>query len=91
MLHGNELESSAGKLTFKSADVEIWASLGDKDVTIDVVKSGARVHRVTVSGAVGRMEHSWLAELFSREDKVDLRAISHDAEDYVSNLDIRQG
>ena len=90
MLH-EKIEASAGKLTFKSADLEIWASLDKSDVTIDVIKSGARVHRLTLNDAVGRMEHNWIAELFSREDKVDLGAIVRDAEDYVSNLDIKQG
>lgn len=91
MLNNNYVEPSAGKLTFKSADLEIWASLDQSDVTIDVVKCGARVHRVVLSGAVGRIEHNWLAELFAREDKVDIDAIVRDAEDYVSDLDIRQG
>jgi hypothetical protein len=91
MLHEKNLEATAGKLTFKSADVEIWARLGQRDVTIDVVKSGACVHRLTINDAIGRMEHSWIAEMFAREDKVDLGDIVSDVEDYVSNLDIKQG
>lgn len=91
MLHENTQDHAAGKLTFKSADLEIWARLDQSDATIDVVKCGARVHRFIISGAVGRMEHNWIAELFAREDKVDLGAIVRDAEDYVSGLDIRQG
>ena len=91
-MHHQELSTNpANKLTFKGADLEIRAQLGQKDVTIDVMKGGACVHRLTISDAVAPMEHSWLAELFAREDKVDLGAISRDADDYVSKLDINQG
>lgn len=91
MLHQETVATPAAKLTLNGADLEIRAHLGGKDVTIDVIKAGACVHRLTISDAVAPMEHSWLAELFAREHRVDLGAISRDAEDYVSNLDIRQG
>lgn len=83
--------ATAGKLTLNGIDLEIRASVGQKDVTIDVMKAGACVHRLTISDAAASIEHGWLAELFAREDKIDLGAIARDAEDYVSNLDIRQG
>ena len=91
-MHHQELSTPpAGKLTFQNADLEIRAHLGQSDVTIDVMKAGTCVHRLTLSDAMSPLQHSWLAELFAREDKVDLGAISRDADDYVSKLDINQG
>lgn len=81
----------AGRLTINGADLEIRAQLGQKDVTIDVMKGGACVHRLTISDATAPIEHGWLAELFAREDRVDLGAIARETDDYMSNLDIRQG
>lgn len=76
---------------FGAADLEIRAQLDGDNVTINVMKSGACVHRLTIEGAVGRMEHSWIADLFAREDRVALSQLSSDAEDYISQLNINQG
>ena len=78
-------------LRFDQADLEIRASLGGDRVTIDVMKSGACVHRLTINDAVGRMEHSWIANLFAREDTVALSELTSEAEDYISQLNINQG
>lgn len=76
---------------FGPADLQIRAQLDGDQVTINVMKSGACVHRLTIEDAVGRMEHSWIADLFAREDRVDLSKLSSDAEDYISQLNINQG
>ena len=78
-------------LRFDRADLEIRASLGGDSVTIDVMKSGACVHRLTISDAVGRMEHSWIANLFAREDNVALGELASEAEEYIRQLNINQG
>ena len=80
-----------GKLTFKDADLEIRARLVQSAVCIDVMKSGSRVHSLTINDAVGHMEYSWLAAMFAREDRVEPAPIVHEAADYVSNLNINQG
>lgn len=76
---------------FENADLEIRAQLGDNSVTIDVLKSGSCVHRLTIDDAVGHIEHCWIADLFAREDRVSLKDLNCDAEDYVRQLDINQG
>jgi hypothetical protein len=78
-------------LKFDAADIQIQAHMVDAALTIDIMKSGMRVHRVTLSDAASRLEHTWLAELFAREHKVDLAAIAGEMHDYVENLDINQG
>lgn len=78
-------------LNFDGADIQIQAHMLDKALTIDILKCGTRVHRVTLSDATSRLEHGWLADLFAREHKVDLGAIAGEMHDYVENLDINQG
>jgi hypothetical protein len=73
------------------ADLEIRASLASEAVTIDILKSGSCVHRITIADATAPMEHPWIAELFAREDKVELGSIAREVDDYVGSLDIRQG
>lgn len=81
----------AQSLNFVAADIQIEAHMLGKALTIDIMKSGTRVHRVTLSDATSRLEHGWLADLFAREHKVDLRAIAGEMNEYVENLDINQG
>ncbi|MEM7746692.1 MAG: hypothetical protein AAGB04_27700 [Pseudomonadota bacterium] len=76
---------------FGAADLKIQAQLDGDNVTINVMKSGACVHRLTIEDAVGRMEHSWIADLFARDDRVALSDLTKDAEDYISQLNINQG
>lgn len=78
-------------LRFDTADIQIRAQLLDQALTIDIMKSGTRVHRVTLSDAAGPLEHGWLADLFAREHQVELGAIAREMHDYVEGLDINQG
>lgn len=81
----------AQSLMFDAAEIQIQAHMLDRALTIDILKSGTRVHRVTLSDAASRLEHGWLADLFAREHRVDLKAIAGEMHDYVENLDINQG
>jgi len=82
---------AAQSLSFAAADIQIQAHMLDAALTIDIIKSGMRVHRVTLADAASRLEHGWLADLFAREHKVDLAAIAGEMNEYVENLDINQG
>ncbi len=90
-MQAHQNQNDAQTLSFEGADLEIRAQLSEESITINVVKSGACVHSLTIDDAVGRMEHSWIADLFAREDRVALSDIARDAEDYISNLNINQG
>ena len=86
-----ESQEAVKAVNFDQADLEIRAQLEGNSVTINVLKSGSCVHRLTIDDAVGRMEHSWIADLFAREDRVALTDLASEAEDYISELNINQG
>lgn len=86
-----ETTTADQSLNFERADLQIQAHLDDKNMTIDIMKSGTCIHRLTLADAVGRMEHSWIADLFAREDRVDVSRIAGEADDYVQSLNISQG
>lgn len=90
MLH-DTATAPARSLRFDRADLEIQAELVATAVTIQVMKSGACIHRLVIDGAGAPIEHKWLLDLFAREDRVDLAAMTHDAEDYLLGLDVNQG
>lgn len=82
---------SGQTLSFNDADLEIRAQLGQTALTIDIVKSGACVHRVTINDAIGPLEHGWIAALFAREDRVELGALVDEVDDYIDGLNVNQG
>lgn len=85
MAHGDQ------SLRFDTADIQIRAQILDRALTIDIMKSGMRVHRVTLDEATSRLENGWLADLFAGEHKVDLGVLAREMHDYVDDLDIKQG
>lgn len=86
-----EINSGGKSLRFDDADIEIQAQLVENNVTINIMKSGACVHKLTIADAVGRMENSWIADLFAREDRVELAGMAGELDDYVRTLNVSQG
>jgi hypothetical protein len=78
-------------LRFAGTDLEIRAELNNDSVTIDVLKSGNCVHRLTIDDVAGRMEHGWIADMFAREDRIALSQLTLEADEFVSDLNINQG
>jgi len=78
-------------LRFHGADIEIRAQQDGESVKIDIMKSGACVHRLTIDDAFDSIENSWIADLFAREDRVALSELSRDADAYIGELNINQG
>lgn len=91
MIHTTQANDAVNALRFAGADLEIQAKRDGESVTINVLKSGACVHRLTIDDAFGRMEHGWIADLFAREDRVALADLAKDADDYIDELNINQG
>jgi hypothetical protein len=85
------LPSAAKSMSFDGADLEVRAKLGQNCLTIDIMKAGNRVHRVTINDAVDRLEHGWLAGLFAREHHVELATLVGEVHDYVDGLNTNQG
>jgi hypothetical protein len=90
MQHGH-VSSATQSLRFDLADLEIQAVWRAPTVTIEILKSGACVHRLIIDDAASPIEHRWLMDLFAREDRVDLGSMSRDADDYVIGLNVNQG
>lgn len=86
-----DMKDTSQYLRFGGTDLEIRAELNSDSVTIDILKSGNCVHRLTVDDALGRMEHGWIADLFAREDRIALSQLTNEADEFVSNLNINQG
>ena len=61
-------------LKFAGADLEVRAQMGQQCLTIEVMKSGACVHRVTVNDVTGPLEHGWIAHLFAGERATNMLA-----------------
>ena len=86
-----DTKTTSQRLSFDGADLEIQAKLNDGIATIQIMKSGACIHRVTIDDAVGPIEHSWLADLFAREDRVSVARLNREVDDYIGGLNINQG
>ncbi len=89
MLAANDTSSQA--LLVREADMEIRAHLAQKSVRIDIMKSGTKVHTLTISDAVTPLENRWIADLFAREHKVSLASMAREMDDYIIGLDVNQG
>jgi len=90
-MHFVEANEAVKALRFSGSDFEIQAQQEGESVTINVMKSGACVHRLTIDDAFERLDHGWIADLFAREDRVKLSELSKDADDYIDELNINQG
>lgn len=76
---------------FPGTDLEIRAKLADASLTLEVVKSGAVVHRVVLDHATDPLEHAWLAELFAKDEHVRIDEMARQLDDYVGGLNTNQG
>lgn len=78
-------------LKFDGTDLEVRVALANASLTIEVLKSGACVHRVILDHATDPIENAWLAELFARDEHVPMDELAHQVEDYVAGLNPNQG
>jgi len=56
-----------------------------------VHKADRSVYRVILEQATMPIENAWLADMFMRDDRVQLGRLSADLVDYVETLNIAQG
>lgn len=78
-------------LKFAGTDLEVRVSLANASLTIEVMKSGACVHRVVLDHATDPIENGWLTELFARDERVNMDELAHQIDDYVAGLNPNQG
>ena len=72
-------------------DLMVQIELIEDELTMTVSKAQTAVYRVILENAAKPIENAWLAEMFMREDRVQLDELSADVSDYVDTLNISQG
>ena len=78
-------------IQFDGTDIEVCVQLLSASMRIDVLKSDVCVHSVVIDHAADPIEHSWLADLFAREDRVELRELANDVDEYLKSTNTNQG
>ena len=78
-------------IQFDGTDIEVCVRLDNAAMRIDVMKSDVCVHSVIIDHAADPIEHSWLADLFAREDRVELRELANDVDEYLKSTNTNQG
>ncbi len=78
-------------LKFDGTDLEVRVGLANTSLTIEVLKSGACVHRVILNHATDPIENAWLAELFARDERVPMDELAHQLDEYVAGLNPNHG
>jgi hypothetical protein len=82
---------SASRLDFPGTDLTVFVELIDGELSISVNKADRSVYRVVLEQATLPIENAWLADMFMRDDRVQLGMLSADVDDYVETLNIAQG
>ena len=81
----------AERVVVPGTDLEVYISLENGELTLQVMKANTRVYRVVVEQATAPIDNAWIAEMFGRDDRVRLADLSSDVADYMATLDIAQG
>ena len=82
---------AAGRFDFPGTDLTVLVELKGAELTITVNKANTIVYRVVLEQATSPIENAWLADMFMRNDRVQLGEISAEVEEYVETLNIAQG
>jgi hypothetical protein len=78
-------------IQFDGTDIKVCVQLKSASMRIDFLKSDVCVHSVVIDHAADPIENSWLADLFAREDHVELRDIAKDVDEYLMSTNTNQG
>ncbi len=82
---------SASRLDVPGTDLSVFVELIGGELSMTVHKADRSVYRVILEQATLPIENAWLADMFMRDDRVQLGKLSADLEDYVETLNIAQG
>lgn len=72
-------------------DLVVQIELKNDELCMTVNKAHASVYRVVLEQATTPIENAWLADMFMRDDRVQLGKLSADVAEYVETLNISQG
>jgi len=92
MIDVSRLCKPAGScLDFPGTDLTVYVELIDGELSMTVNKADKSVYRVVLEQATQPIENGWLADMFMRDDRVQLGKLCSDVDDYVETLNIAQG
>ena len=84
-------KSATSRFDFPGTDLTVLVELNDGELSMTVNKADKSVYRVVLEQATQPIENAWLADMFMRNDRVQLGKLSADVDDYVETLNIAQG
>jgi len=84
-------EPAASRFDFPGTDLTVVVELIGGELSMTVNKADKSVYRVVLEQATQPIENAWLADMFMRNDRVQLGKLSADLDDYVETLNIAQG
>ena len=82
---------ASSRFDFPGTDLTVFVELNDGELSMTVSKADKSVYRVVLEQATLPIENAWLADMFMRDDRVQLGKICADVDDYVETLNIAQG
>ncbi len=92
MTHATRLsETAMSRLDVPGTDLTVLVELNDGELSMTVSKANMSVYRVVLEQATMPIENAWLADMFMRDDRVQLAKLCAEVEDYVDSLNIAQG
>ena len=84
-------KSVSRRLEFPGTALTVIVELNGSELSLTVNKADRRVYRVVLEEATMPIENTWLADMFMRDDRVQLGKLCSDVDDYVETLNIAQG
>ena len=84
-------DATSSRLDFPGTDLTVLVVLNNGELSMTVHKADKSVYRVVLEQATAPIENAWLADMFMRDDRVQLGQLSAEVADYVATLNIAQG
>ena len=78
-------------LNIPGTDIVVQIELLNDELSMTVNKAQSSVYRVVLEQVTTPIENVWLADMFMRDDRVQLGKLSDDVADYVETLNDAQG
>ena len=78
-------------MPLEGTDIQVCVRLENGSMRIDVKKSSACVYTVIIDNAEDQLEHPWLADLFSEENRLNLSNLAHEMDKYLVSTNTNQG
>lgn len=78
-------------MQLEGTDIVVCVRLENASMKIEVKKSNTCVHTVIIDNAEDTLEHAWLIDLFAREDRVGLRELANEVDEYLIRTNTNQG